>query len=33
MKRKSLYSPLFKRGKWKESIEKVNLLLNFGTFS
>ena len=33
MKRKSLYSPLFKRGKGKESIEKVNLLLNFGTFS
>jgi hypothetical protein len=33
IKRKSLYSPLFKREKRKESIEKVNLLLNFGTFS
>lgn len=33
LKRKSLLFPLFKREKWKESIEKVNLLLNFGVTS
>jgi hypothetical protein len=33
VKRKSLYLPLFKRGKKKESIEKVNFLLDFGTIS
>ena len=33
LKRKSLYSPFFKREKWKESIEKVNLLLYFCTIS
>lgn len=33
LKRKSLYLPFLKKGKRKESIEKVNLLLNFGTIS
>lgn len=33
LERKSLYFPFLKRENKKEGIEKVNLLLNFGTFS
>ena len=33
LKRKSLCSPFLKKGKEKESIEKVSFLLDFSTFS